>query len=322
LRLPSGLANRLNDASQRLEGGRFAAVFFMGALSALLVSPCVTGVLASALLYLSKSQDVVLGGGALYAMANGMSVPLLLLGLSAGSVLPRAGAWMDGVKQFFGLLLLALALWTVQPLLSAAWSQVLMGGLAVSASLALGLLKPWHPHAGPRAWLTKTLAFAALAFGLLQWVGAGAGGSDPFKPLQGVVTVANAGPVAGVRSGAMAELSFRRVASVTELDAALKEAGRPVMLDFYADWCKSCKEMEHFTFSDPKVQQRLAGALLLKADVTANSAEDRELLKRFKLFGPPGIIFFNAAGEEQVGARVIGFQDADRFVNSLIAAGI
>lgn len=323
LQLPSRFANRLNDASQRLQGGRLFAVFLMGALSALLVSPCVTGVLASALLYLSKTQDVVLGGSALYAMANGMSVPLLLLGLSAGSLLPRAGAWMDGVKHFFGMLLLAVALWTVQPLLPDAATQLLMGALAVASALALGLFKSWHPHAGPRAWLGKTVALAALAFGLLQWVGAAAGGTDPLKPLRGVF-VAQGTPAAQALAAAATTQApvFQKIHSVAELDAALKTAGRPVMLDFYADWCKSCKEMERFTFSDAQVQQHLAKALLLKADVTANNAEDRELLKRFKLFGPPGTIFFNAAGEELQDHRVIGFQDAPTFISSLKAAGI
>lgn len=320
LQLPSRFANRLNDASQRLQGGRLVAVFVMGALSALLVSPCVTGVLASALLYLSKTHDVVLGGSALYAMANGMSVPLLLLGLSAGSLLPRAGAWMDGVKHFFGMLLLAVAIWTVQPLLSDAVSQILIGALAVAAALALGLFKGWHPHAGPRAWLGKTAALAALVFGLMQWVGAAAGGTDPLKPLRGVfgVPAAQAAAPAGAAQG----LVFQKIHSVEELDAALKSAGRPVMLDFYADWCKSCKEMERFTFTDAQVQQRLSKALLLKADVTANSPEDRELLKRFKLFGPPGTIFFSASGEELKDRRVIGFQDAATFIRSLEAAGV
>jgi len=325
LQLPSRFANKLNDTTQKLEGGRFVAVFLMGAVSAILVSPCVTGVLASALLYLSKSQDVVLGGSALYAMANGMSVPLLLLGLSAGTLLPRAGPWMDGVKHFFGMLLLAVALWTVQPILPDALHQALVGALLVGSSLALGLFKPWHVSAGPRAWLRKTLAFAALAFGLLQWVGAAAGGTDPFKPLSGV-SLAQASPLKSgtgpLAAGASAELPFKLVRDVAELDQILKTAGKPVMLDFYADWCKSCKEMERFTFSEPAVQQRLAKAVLLKADVTANSAADRELLKRFKLFGPPGTIFFSPAGEELQGVRVIGFQDAPRFLSSLEAAGI
>ncbi|MEJ5999496.1 protein-disulfide reductase DsbD [Paucibacter soli] len=325
LQLPSRFANRLNDTTQKLEGGRFAAVFLMGAVSAILVSPCVTGVLASALLYLSKSQDVVLGGSALYAMANGMSVPLLLLGLSAGTLLPRAGPWMDGVKHFFGMLLLAVALWTVQPVLPDALHQALVGALLVGSSLALGLFKPWHAGAGPRAWLRKTLAFAALTFGLLQWVGAAAGGTDPFKPLSGVslaqASTLKSGAVP-LAAGASADLPFKLVHDVAELDQILKTAGKPVMLDFYADWCKSCKEMERFTFSEPAVQQRLAKALLLKADVTANSATDRELLKRFKLFGPPGTIFFSPAGEELQGVRVIGFQDAPRFLSSLEAAGL
>ncbi|HLO94807.1 MAG TPA: protein-disulfide reductase DsbD [Burkholderiaceae bacterium] len=323
LQLPSRFANRLNDASQRLQGGRLFGVFLMGALSALLVSPCVTGVLASALLYLSKTHDVVLGGSALYAMANGMSVPLLLLGLSAGSLLPRAGIWMDGVKHFFGMLLLGVALWTVQPLLPDAATQLLIGALAIASALALGLFKSWHPHAGPRAWLGKTVALAALVFGLLQWVGAAAGGTDPLKPLRGVFGLASVHAASpGMPEGAAHELVFQKIHSVAELDAALKSAGRPVMLDFYADWCKSCKEMERFTFSDPQVQQRLSKALLLKADVTANNTDDRDLLKRFKLFGPPGTIFFDKQGEELQDKRVIGFQDATTFLRSLETAGI
>ena len=314
--LPTGLSGGLSQASQKLPAGHLLGVFVMGGVSALIVSPCVAAPLAGALVYLSQTRDVVLGGSALFALAGGMSVPLLLLGLSAGSLLPRAGAWMDGVKHFFGMLLLGVALWTVQPVLPAALSQMLWGALLIGTAAMLGLFQAPHAVHRPRTWLRKTAALLAVTYGLLQLVGAASGGTDALKPLAGLLR-AEAGALP--RSDAPG-LSFKRVANVAELDAELSQAGRPVMLDFYADWCVSCKEMERFTFSDPAIRERLAGVLLLKADVTANSAADRELLKRFMLFGPPGIIFFDAAGKEVSGARVIGFQDAERFQSSLTSA--
>ena len=153
--------------------------------------------------------------------------------------------------------------------------------------------------------------------GAMQFVGAASGGTDPLQPLQHLRTA-----VPATQLASSSALGFKPVRSSAELDAALLGAGRPVMLDFYADWCVSCKEMERFTFSDPAVQAKLAGALLLKADVTANSAQDRELLRRFNLFGPPGTIFFDAQGKEIAGTRVIGYQDAPRFTQTLVAAGL
>ena len=319
LSLPSSLSGGLSQASQKLPGGHLLGVFVMGGVSALIVSPCVAAPLAGALVYLSQTRDVVLGGSALFALASGMSVPLLLLGISAGSLLPRAGAWMDGVKHLFGMLLLGVALWTVQPVLVPALAQLLWGALLIGTAAMLGLFQPPHAVHRPRTWLRKTAAVMAFSYGLLQIVGAASGGTDTLKPLAGLLR-ADAGTAS--HENAAAGLAFQRIANVAELDAALAQAGRPVMLDFYADWCVSCKEMERNTFTDPAVRRRLAGALLLKADVTANSAADRELLKRFKLFGPPGTIFFDPAGQELHGARVIGFQDAERFQSSLSAAGL
>lgn len=318
LRLPASMLSGLTQASQRLQGGRFVGVFLMGALSALLVSPCVSGVLASALLYISRSHDVLLGGTALFAMACGMSVPLLLLGLSAGSLLPQAGAWLDGVKHFFGMLLLGVALWTMQPVLPTAVSQALLGALLVGTAAMLGLFQPPHAAHRPRTWLRKTVAVVALVIGLLQLLGAAAGGTDPLKPIAGLLR-AEAAAIPGANAP---KLAFQRIGSVAELDVLLASSGRAVMLDFYADWCVSCKEMERYTLSDPAVRQALSGVLLLKADVTANSPADRELLKRFKLFGPPGTIFFDASGAELKAARVIGFQDAERFLSSLKSANL
>ena len=311
LRLPGALNQRLSDASGRLRGGHAASVFAMGGVSALIVSPCVVAPLAGALVYLSQTRDVALGGSALFALAAGMSVPLLLLGASAGALLPKAGAWMEGVKRFFGVLLLGVAIWIVQPILPAAFGLVLWGALAVFAAV---LVWGQRSTAARPAW-RNALAGALVVLGLFEWVGAASGAVDPLQPL------ARFGPGAEGRADAAA-LRFQPVRSSAELDAVLASSSRPVMLDFYADWCVSCKEMERYTFSDQAVRARLSKAVLLKADVTANNAQDRELLKRFQLFGPPGTLFFAPRGAEISGARVIGYQNAARFAQTLDAAGL
>ena len=325
LQLPSSLTCRVTAAADKLPAGRAAGVFAMGGVSALIVSPCVAAPLAGALLYLSQTRDVWLGGTALFSLAAGMSVPLLLVGASAGAILPRAGAWMVEVKAIFGLLLLGVALWTVQPVLPGSLALALWGALALGTA-ALIVSKGRVPvlakgagesNAAPsprRAWRPVIAALLALV-GVLQIVGAAAGGTDPLQPLAPFSSKSELASAAGAPQ-------FAAVRSVAELDAALRSPGRPVMLDFYADWCVSCKEMERFTFADPAVRRRLAGAVLLRADVTANNAQDRELLRRFHLFGPPGIIFFDATGKEVAVARLVGFQKTARFLETLQSAGL
>jgi len=315
LRLPSRFTGQLTSHCNRLPPGRVLAVFAMGAVSALIVSPCVTAPLAGALLFISQSGDVLQGGVALFAMAAGMSVPLLLLGASAGRWVPKAGAWMHGVKRFFGLMMLGVALWVAQPVLPIAFVLGLWGLLLLLTGF---LLKPFsapvhHRHV-LRTGLQRALGVTALTLGVVQVVGAASGGQDPLRPL------AHWG---SGQTSVGAAPAFQPVRSEAELDAALRAAaGRPVMLDFYADWCVSCKEMERFTFSDGSVSSRLAPVLLLKADVTSNTEMDRALLRRFKLFGPPGTLFFDSQGQEIVSARVVGFQGARRFGESLTQAGL
>ena len=306
LQLPAALTGRLTTASNQLPAGRVAGVFLMGGVSALIVSPCVAAPLAGALVYLSQTRDVTLGGSALFALAGGMSVPLLLLGASAGAWLPRTGAWMNDVKRFFGFLLLAVAVWTVQPVLPSWLAMALWGALAFTAAAVL-----LRTAASGARLMRLGLAVAFAAIGVLQWASAATGGADPLRPW--AHWTGRSHP---------ATLSFATVRNLAELDAVLLKASRPVMLDFYADWCVSCKEMEAFTFSDAAIQARLQGAVLLKADVTRNSPEDRALLKRFGLFGPPGILFFNAQGQEVRAARVVGYQDSARFAQTLVAAGL
>ncbi len=313
LRLPLRWTSHLHQRANRMPAGQIAGVFAMGGVSALIVSPCVTAPLASALLFIGQSKDVTLGGSALFSMAGGMSVPLLLLGASAGRWVPRSGPWMHTVKRGFGMLILALAIWVVQPVLPAV-AQLALWGVWL---LLLGfLLRPFGAKASHhhllRNGLARALGVVALVGGVMQLVGAASGGTDPLQPLAHLR-----------RNGAQAQaLHFQRVRSVAELDAALRDAGRPVMLDFYADWCVSCKEMERFTFGEPEIARRMGAALLLRADVTANSDDDKALLRRFKLFGPPGTLFFDAQGRELPEARVVGFQNARRFGETLSTAGL
>ncbi len=320
LQLPSALRDGLSSKGDRMHGGQYAGVFAMGGISALVVSPCVAAPLAAALLHISQTGDAVLGGLALFVLAMGMSVPLLLVGASAGALLPRAGAWMEQVKHVFGLLLIAVAIYTVQPALPALVAMACWGVLLIVGGATLGAFEAagGGTHAGV-ARAVKGVGLVLALLGVLQFVGIASGGRDPAQPLARLARVgANDAHAASADAGPR----FERVASVADLDQRLQSAGRPVMLDFYADWCVSCKEMEAQTFIDPSVHAKLDKALLLRADVTANNDDDRALLKRFHLFGPPGIILFDAQGHELETARVVGFQDAPRFANSLAAAGL
>ncbi|PPD18236.1 MAG: thiol:disulfide interchange protein [Methylotenera sp.] len=248
LKLPAVIENKILGASQKLKGGEFLGVFIMGVLSALIVSPCVAAPLAGALIYIGQTHNVLLGGVGLFALAIGMGVPLLLIGASAGSLLPKAGSWMTVVRNFFGVLMLAMAAYLVWPVLPSAITQ-------------------------------------------------------PVNKLLGASAEHN--------------LPFARVKSVAELDAAIAAAnGKTVMLDFYADWCVACKEMEKFTFSDSTIQAELKDTVLLQVDVTENNDDDQALLKRFGLFGPPGIIFFDVAGNE-IKPKVIGYKNVAQFTQIL-----
>jgi thioredoxin:protein disulfide reductase len=317
LQMPSVIQSRITETSGRLAGGKFAGVFVMGGLSALIVGPCVAAPLAGALVFISQTKDVVIGGLALFSLAMGMSVPLLLVGVSAGSLLPKAGGWMEGVKTFFGVMLLGVALWIVSPVLPGWVLMIVIGAGLLVGAVYLKLFDRLAESAPGRQRLSKGLALVLAVLGTTQVVGALSGGESPLQPLRHFARGGDGPAVAAPKGG-----DFRRVRSVAELDAILKTAGRPVLLDFYADWCVSCKEMEHMTFSDPEVRKRMAGALMLQADVTANTADDKALLKRFGLFGPPGILFFDANSRELTDARVIGFLPPKRFAASLTVAGL
>ena len=294
LQLPSAWQSKLSDTSNRLHGGHLSGVFVMGALSAVIMGPCVAAPLAGALLYIGQTHDAVLGGGAL---------------------LPKAGAWMDGVKRIFGVLLLALAIWIIQPLLPVPVQMLLWGVLLVLSASYLRVLERLPANARGSQKLIKGLGLLALLLGTAYLIGALSGARDVLRPLDAVCAVCKA--------DTQTAPTFERIANLSELDARLKQAdGKIVMLDFYADWCVSCKEMERFTFSDPKIQAKLKSAILLQADVTANNQADKDLLKQFGLYGPPGILFFDKKGQEMTDYRVVGYQDATQFISTLQGIGL
>jgi thiol:disulfide interchange protein DsbD len=315
LQLPSALQSRVTEMSNRQQGGSLVGVAIMGLLSALIVGPCVAPPLAGALIFIGQTGDAVLGGLALFAMSLGMGVPLIAIGTSAGKYLPRAGAWMDAVKAVFGVLLLGVAIMLLERVLPAAVSLLLWGLLAICSAVYMGATEPLPAQAGGWTRLWKGLGLALLVYGALMLVGVAAGGKDTIQPLRGLV------PAGGGGTAAAPHASFKRIKTVADLDrelAAATAAGRPVMLDFYADWCVSCKEMERYTFADPKVIAEMDRFTLLQADVTANDAQDQELMQgRFKIPGPPAMLFFDRTGAEQRGFRVVGFKPAAEFVTHL-----
>ncbi len=309
LQLPSALQSRLSDTSNKLHGGHLSGVFVMGALSAIIMSPCVAAPMAGALLYIGKTHDAVLGGTALFALALGMGAPLLLIGSSAGALLPKAGAWMEAVKRLFGVVMLALAIWIISPVIPLAMQMLLWGALLIFCAIYLRALDALPHNATGWRKLWKGLGILCLLLGAAYLVGALSGARDILRPL---------GNISRNTTETSATLRFERVKSLAELEARIASApGKTVMLDFYADWCVACKEMEHYTFSDAAVQRALKDTLLLQADVTANDADDKALLQHFQLFGPPAILFFDGQGKEQETARVMGFQDAMQFLQSL-----
>lgn len=311
LQVPNAIQSRLSQGSTALPAGHAVGVFVMGGISALIVGPCVAAPLAGALLYISRTGNAVVGGVALFSLAAGMSLPLLAVGFGASALLPRAGRWMDAVKALFGVLLLATALYMLEGVLSSwvqmlAWAALLIG--CASFLRAFDRL-PDAASGWMRLW--KGLGVVLALAGAVLVVGVASGGRNLLQPLQGL----GAGTVA--QAGAD-ELHFTTVASNEQLDAALAGSKGVAMLDFWADWCVSCKEMDRLTFPDPQVRRRLAGLQLLRADVTADNTADQALLKRFELFGPPGIIFFRDGHE--IG-RVVGEENAQAFLRSLQRVG-
>ncbi|MDP1636082.1 MAG: protein-disulfide reductase DsbD, partial [Gallionellaceae bacterium] len=314
IQLPSSLQSKLSDTSNKLHGGHLSGVFVMGALSAIIMGPCVAAPLAGALLYIGQTHDAVLGGISLFALALGMGAPLLLIGSTSATLLPKAGPWMNAVKRFFGVVMLALAIWIVAPVIPLSIQMLLWSALLIFSAVGLHALDPLPLNAHFRHKLGKGLGIITLLLGVAYLIGALSGARDILRPL---------GSIGREAASDVATLHFERIRNLAELEARIAQSGgRTVMLDFYADWCISCKEMDRFTFSDAAVQARLKDTLLLQADVTANNADDKALMQRFQLFGPPATLFFDKQGKELSDYRVTGFQNAKDFLQSLQSAGL
>ena len=314
LQLPSSVQTKLTEISNRQEGGTLVGAAIMGSLSALIVGPCVAPPLMGALIFIGQTGDAVLGFFALLGLGLGMGAPLLAIGTSAGKLLPRAGAWMDAVKAVFGVLLLGVAILLVERVLPAAVAMLLWGLLLISSGVYLGALTAVAADTSGWRKLWKALGIAVLVYGVLMLVGVAAGGKDTIQPLRGLAP-------AGGGAGAAAHAEFKRIKTVADLErevAAAGAAGKPVMLDFYADWCVSCKEMERYTFPEPQVIEAMERFVVLQADVTANDADDKALMQeRFGLPGPPAMLFFDTEGNELRGFRLVGFVPADEFAAHL-----
>ena len=306
LQIPAAWQSRLSRLSGRQRGGTWLGVAAMGALSALIVGPCVAPPLAGALIYIAQTGDAQLGGLALFALAMGMGVPLLVAGTSAGRLAPKAGPWMRVVERVFGVLLIGVAIYLLERVVPP-WTALLMWAtLLIVCAIYLGAFDRIDIAAKGWRRLWKGAGLAMLVYGVLLMVGAASGGGDLLHPLQRFT----AGP------SMQDAVAFKPVKGLDGFNAELDRAaaaGLSAMLDFYADWCVSCKEMERYTFPDAEVRRALAGAVLLKADVTANDESDRALLAHFGLFGPPAILFFGADGRERPRYRVIGFVEAEGF---------
>jgi thiol:disulfide interchange protein DsbD len=321
LQLPSSLQSKLSEEAGHLKGGHITSVFGMGALSALIIGPCVAAPLAGALLYISQTRDVVLGASALFAMALGMGVPLLLLGASAGAFLPKAGPWMESVKRFFGVLLLGVAIWLISPVIPAAIHMLMWAALLIISAIYLHAVDSLPARSSGFRKFLKGIGIIALLFGIALLAGALSGSRDILQPLAKInlagINENNTNKTSIIESQ---HLPFQRVDSLAELNKRIAESqNKYVMLDFYADWCISCKEMERFTFTDAEVKNRLRDVVLLQVDVTENTIDDEALLKYFKLFGPPGILFFDRHGREIYDARTIGYQNKEDFLAILNA---
>ena len=307
VQMPAVVQTRIAGISNRQSAGTFGGVAVMGALSALIVTTCVGPALVGALLVISQTGQVARGGAALFAMSLGMGTPLLVVGASAGRLLPKAGPWMDFVKKVFGVMMLAVAAWMLARIVP---EQLALALWAVPALILAALLWSQSRRSAAGAWGLRAVGVAAAVYGLALAAGSALGGTDPLAPIP-------------LHTTAVPTLPFRPIKSLADLDREVAQARARhvgVMVDFSAAWCTSCREMERYTFSDPQVQAALAGSVLLRADVTQNDADDQALLKHFGIFGPPTIAFYGTDGEERAAARVVGYLKADAFAARARAA--
>lgn len=311
LQLPQTLQQRLHQLSHRQRGGSYVGVAVMGLLSALIVGPCLAPPLAAALIFIGQHADPMLGGLALFALSIGMGIPLLIIGTSAGSLLPRAGDWMNSIKAVFGVLLLGLAIWMLERIVPGWISLLLWGGLLIVCAVYMGALNSLQIDASGWSKLYKGLGLILLVFGVMLIIGGASGSDNRWQPLQHIAANSDAS------SASQPRLQFTPVNNLAELEARLNSTAQPVMLDFYADWCTDCKTMEQTTFRDPAVVAALAEYQLLKLDMTDNTKAHQQMLQALQVFGPPTMLFFSARGEEWRDYRLVGHIKADAMLQHL-----
>jgi thiol:disulfide interchange protein DsbD len=320
LQLPASLQSRLTETSNNIPGGAYSGVFVMGALSALIVGPCVAAPLSGALLYIGQTGDFMLGGAALFVMSLGMGVPLLLIGASAGSLLPKAGAWMNAVKAVFGVLMLAVAIWLLERILPASIILALWAALLIISAIYMRALDTLPETAGGWQRFWKGTGIVVLLYGVALLFGSLTGATDVFNPLEKLSSSTQYVSMDSSSGHAEGGLRFDDIKGLEQFDKALASAateGMPVFVDFYADWCVECVRLENTTFKAPEVIAALAGYRLLRLDLTANDDADKQVLKQYNLFGPPALLFFGPDGKEIKHMRVIGYQDADEFTDTV-----
>ena len=318
LQMPLAMQNALSKKAQ--SKGGIIGVFAMGFLSALIASPCVAAPLAGALLYIAQSGNALFGGLALFTMGLGMGVPLLLIGASSGKILPRPGAWMDKIKTIFGFIMLIMAVWLSARVLGAMAELLLYGVIGVFASVFFGAFDATSSEQSDGKKLLKGAALLAFIYSVLLIVGSFSGARSALNPLEGFKNSGGAGVNLSKN-----EPNFIAVSNLTELENAVKSSSKPVLIDFYATWCASCNELDEITFKDEAVLKKLENFTLLRVDVTKNSSDDAQIMKKFELIGPPAILFFRAgsrAQDELKNARLIGFYPPEKFLAHLEKFGL
>ncbi len=312
LQMPAFIQNHLTNVSNKQKSGSLVGATVMGLLSAVIVGPCVAAPMFGVLLFISQTGDPIFGGIALFSLSLGMGAPLILIGVSAGKLLPRAGAWMDTVKAVFGISLLAVAIWMIRSIVAEEVVLLLSAALLIISAIYMGALDGLKAEATGWTRFWKGWGLILFIYGTILMLGAASGSGSILTPLKGLAS--NGGGSAQTQQ--QNHLQFKNIKGMEGLNAALAEAkaqNKNVMLDFYADWCVSCKEMETLTFEDPAVKAALADTVLLQADVTANDEQDKALYKHFNIIGPPSIMFYNPQGEELRRYRVVGYMAAEKF---------
>lgn len=317
IKMPSFIQNKLSKKSDEAQAQGVVGIAVMGFLSALIVGPCVAAPLAGALMYIGQTGDALLGGAALFVMSLGMGVPLLVIGTTAGRYMPRPGAWMQNVTTFFGVMLLGVAVWMLSRIVPSSVTMILWMLLTLCSSIYFGALEPFSSATSGWKKLIKSLLFLVLLYGISLFVGVLSGASNPLSPLEKLTSHVDTRNATNIKT----KEAFTKIKNLEELNAALQKATKPVMVDFYADWCVNCVEFEQFTFSDPRVKEKLSRLELVKIDVTHNSMDDKALQKHFTIYGPPAILFFKD-GKELSELRLVGYKNADDFLAHLEKVGL